>query len=485
MRVAVLLWTVCLMLAAGRGEQAVQRRQEPFVPVAAIYRSERSRDAARAAADLEAIRELGFTSVRVPLEWAASEPARGTYDFAALNETLALAGQQGLRVSVRLDVSPLPSWLLRRHPDGRFVPESKSGTAGPARACLDHPGVRADVEAYVAAATANAARHAAWQAIDLGSDLPDGFCRCPHTERRFREWLTAARGPEPRQPSSAASDRAAFVALQRADHLALLTAAASARGTHSASSSARAPSILRHLVGESPGQDDWLMSTIVDRYGSAVPPETGSATLLAASRLALALDGLRSAARDKGWLMTDALPAARASDLRLMTWAALSRGARGVTFGEWRGSAAGALARVIGRNPALLRSAPPAPVENRDRLRSPTAGPGLARARRRLSRVLRAEHRGRFHPPRRNRRRHGGPLSAGVCRLARDSSRGCGRRAEGAMSRQGGRSSRARRRRRAINCSCRLLHAPASVLTCASRAPRVSSKPDSWSHRRC
>ena len=60
MRVAVLLWTVCLMLAAGRGEQAVQRRQEPFVPVAAIYRSERSRDAARAAADLEAIRELGF-----------------------------------------------------------------------------------------------------------------------------------------------------------------------------------------------------------------------------------------------------------------------------------------------------------------------------------------------------------------------------------------------------------------------------------------
>ena len=363
MRVAVLLSTVCLMLAAGRGEPAVQRRQEPFVPVAVIYRSERSRDPARAAADLEAIRELGFNSVRVPLDWAASEPARGTYDFAALNETLGVAGQRGLRVSVRLDVSPLPGWLLRRYPDGRFVPESKSGTAGPARACLDHPGVRADVEAYVAAATANAARHAAWHAIDLGSDLPDGFCRCPHTERRFREWLTAARGPEPRQPASAASLRAAFVALQRADHLALLTAAASARGAHSASSSARAPSILRNLFGESPGQDDWLMSTIVDHYGSAVPPETGRATLLVASRLTLALDGLRSASRDKGWLMTDALPAARTSDLRLMTWAALSRGARGVTFGEWRGSAAGALARVIGRNPALFGPLRPRPAK--------------------------------------------------------------------------------------------------------------------------
>ena len=334
MRVAVLLWTVCLMLAAGRGEQAVQRRQEPFVPVAAIYRSERSRDAARAAADLAAIRELGFNSVRVPLEWAASEPARGTYDFAALNETLALAGQQGLRVSVRLDVSSLPGWLLRRHPDGRFVPESKSGASGPARACLDHPGVRADVEAYVAAATANAARHAAWQAIDLGSDLPDGFCRCPHTERRFREWLTAARGPEPRQPSSAASDRAAFVALQRADHLALLTAAASARGTHSASSSARAPSILRHLVGESPGQDDWLMSTIVDHYGTAVPPETRQRDITRG--FAAGAGARRPAIRGTRQGLADdrRVPAARASDLRLMTWAALSRGARGVTV--WR-----------------------------------------------------------------------------------------------------------------------------------------------------
>jgi hypothetical protein len=222
--------------------------------------------------------------------------------------------------------------------------------------------VRADVEAYVAAATATAARHAAWHAIDLGSDLPDGVCRCPHTERRFREWLTAARGSAPRPPSSSASDRAAFLALQRADHLALLTAAASARGAHSASSSARAPSILRNLVTESPGQDDWLMSTVVDHYGSAVPPGTDSAARLAAWRLALALDGLRSASRDKGWLMTEALPEPRASDLRLMTWAALARGARGVTFGERRGPAAGALARVIGRNPALFDPLRPRPA---------------------------------------------------------------------------------------------------------------------------
>jgi hypothetical protein len=91
--------------------------------------------------------------------------------------------------------------------------------------------------------------------------------------------------------------------------------------------------------------------------------------------LAFALDGMRSAARDKGWLMTDSAPGGRAGDLRLMTWAAFSRGARGVTYDDWRRSgpggtsvglvgpddtitdrarAAGGLARVIGRNPALF-----------------------------------------------------------------------------------------------------------------------------------
>ena len=386
MKFAILLPAVCLMLAAGRGEQVAQR-QEPFVPVAVTYRSDGSRDRARAAADLATIRELGFNSVRVPLPWVASEPARGTYDFEALNQTLELASQQGLRLSVRLDISSLPRWLLRQYPDGRFVPELKPSAAQPVGACLDHPGVRAAVQAFVAAATANAARHTAWHAIDLGSDLPDGFCRCPHTERRFREWLTAAFGPEPRPASSAASDRAAFVALQRADHLALLTAAASARGAHSASSAVRAPSILRNLLGEPPGQDDWLMSTVVDHYGTAVPPETGRASVLrpsglAPSRLALALDGLRSATRDKGWLMTDGVPAAPASDLRLLTWAAIARGARGVTYGDWRGMAegartpigwdgtiadrvraAGALARVIGRNPALFGPLRPRPAQ--------------------------------------------------------------------------------------------------------------------------
>jgi beta-galactosidase len=382
MRSAILL-TACLLLAALPAAQPVPWRPEPFVPVGVSYPSELSRDRERATADLEAIYTLGFNSIRVPIEWADAEPARGQYRFDALDQTLELAGQAGLKVVLQLDTESMPAWLLRRYPDGRFVPVSRPEGPRPQRACLDHPGVRADVEAYVAAASARAARHPAWQAFDIGSELENGFCVCPHTERRFREWLKATFGSDARPAALAASDRAAFVALERRDHLALVAGAAAARGGRFSSSSASAPSVLQHLIyprGEPPGQDDWLMTTVVDHYGTLVPPELTRVASLPAAQLAFALDGIRSAARDKGWLMTDRTVTGRtaqvpsAADLRLWTWAALSRGARGVTYADWRASgpsasrslvgpdgtisdrarAAGGLARVIGRNPALF-----------------------------------------------------------------------------------------------------------------------------------
>ena len=69
---------------------------------------------------------------------------------------------------------------------------------------------------------------------------------------------------------------------------------------------------------------------------------------------ALALDGLRSAVGDKGWLATDAslspnaTTGVSAADERLWTWLAVSRGARGVTFGDWRASGNRASTSLVG-----------------------------------------------------------------------------------------------------------------------------------------
>jgi Beta-galactosidase/Beta-galactosidase trimerisation domain len=372
--------TACLWLAAIPAAQPASRRSEPFVPVAVSYPGPLARDRERAIDDLEAIRTLGFNSIRLAIEWADGEPARGKYRFDTLDEMLTLAGQSGLKVMLQLSTASVPAWVLERYPDGRFVSETKAVSRRTDRICLDHSGLRADVASFVAAATARAARHAtstssfAWHSIDLGSELQDGLCLCPHTQRRFRDWLKATTGSAEPAAASASADAATFVALERRDHLAALTDAAAARGIRVSTSAADAPSVLRQLTSrrrDRPGQDDWLMTTVVDHYGTLLPPQLVDGRGLAPPQLALALDGLRSAVRDKGWLATTS---ASAADERLLTWLAVSRGARGVTFGDWRASgaragpslvgadgtisnrarAAGGLARVIGRNPALF-----------------------------------------------------------------------------------------------------------------------------------
>ena len=367
------------------------------MPIGVSYPAPLARDRERAMADLEAIRALGFNSIRVAVEWSDAEPARGQYQFDALDGMLTLAGQSGLKVMLQLSTASVPAWVLERYPDGRFVSKTQGGGPRTDRICLDDPGVRADVAAYVAAATARAARHAssssslAWHSIDLGSELQDGLCLCPHTQRRFRDWLKATTGSAEPTAARAPADAATFVALERRDHLAALTGAAAARGIRVSTSAADAPSVLRQLTSrpsDRPGQDDWLMTTVVDHYGTFLPPQLMDGGSLTPTQLALALDGLRSAVRDKGWLATDAslspnaTTGVSAADERLWTWLAVSRGARGVTFGDWRASgnragtslvgpdgtigdrarAAGGLARVIGRNPALFAPLKPRPA---------------------------------------------------------------------------------------------------------------------------
>jgi hypothetical protein len=356
-----------LLVWAAAAAQLPSARQEPFVAAGVSYRVALARDRVRTASDLGAIRTLGFNVVRVAASWSDLEPTRGQYRLNDLDSVLELAGSAGLRVIVRLDTALPPAWLLSRYRDGGYVPAVASEKTARARACFDHPGVRADVEAFVSAVVKRVASQAAFQAVDVGSDLDAGFCLCPHTTRRFREWTAVTFGSAQRPSGLLSRDRAAFVTLERRDHLAMLGAATSARGTRLLTTTASMPSLLR-APGGAAGQDDWLMSRVVDRYGAMLGLRNGRARVSPA-RMAFGLDGVRGAAGAKGWLASHVTDAG-AGDLRLWTWAAVSRGARGVVFGEWRGGGANeggglvasgegldavaALARVIGRNQALF-----------------------------------------------------------------------------------------------------------------------------------
>ena len=260
---------------AASGAIRADRRVVPGARLLAI--------ASERAADLEAIRTLGFNSIRVAVEWADAEPARGQYRFDALDGMLDLAGQSGLKVMLQLSTASLPAWVLERYPDGRFVSKTQGGGPRTDRICLD-ASRRARRRRGVCRRRDGTRRPSrlillmlAWHSIDLGSELQDGFCLCPHTaaplsrvaesDDRFRR---AERGAL-RQLIAAT-----FVALERRDHLAAADGCGRRAGHTCLDERGRravGPSTARVSTSDRPGQDDWLMTTVVDHYGTFLPPQ--------------------------------------------------------------------------------------------------------------------------------------------------------------------------------------------------------------------
>jgi Beta-galactosidase trimerisation domain/Beta-galactosidase len=321
MRLAALVASALLVLSAST---APQRRAEPFVPVAVSYDPATSLEGNLLRTELEAIRALGFNSIKTRTAWSVAEPIRGQYRFESLHRVLAAADEIGLKIILEIDASPAPDWLLRIHPDARCRAVSNSEQSY----CFDHPDVRNAVMSFIGAASERAAQSPSVYAVDVGSS----------------------------------------------DFLKLKVEASSPRGASLVISHSAAPSVLQSHKG---AQDDWSISTLVDQYGTTIPPTPGGP-----SRLLPALDGIRSATRDRGWWANVVMDgeASTEADLRLWSWSALSRGARALilttsesTHAEAmpgrsvsiadRRRAAAQFAGVVSRNPALFAPLRPRPAK--------------------------------------------------------------------------------------------------------------------------
>ena len=430
--------TLALLAAA---PPAAQRATEPFVPIGVWYGGGTSRapmlshnpagerDAWRR--DLQAIKSLGFNSVKTWVDWASTEPVRGQYRFDALEQLLSLADAVGLRVIVQIYTDAAPEWLGKRYPDSSFVTDqgTRIGSQASPGYCLDHAGVRADMTAFIGAASAAAARHPSFYAIDVWSEphivnwvwfnTPVEFCYCPHTQARFRDWLqlryrtldalnaawyrTFASWDDVEAPRFGTIlsytdfiDWKTFTAAKLLEDLKLKADASASRGARAVSSHSDAPAIMLSPLSGYGNPDDWWMSQVVDHYGTSIYPKHASAAApWSPVRLASALDGIRSAAREKGWWIGElqagqgatgvrvASPVTGA-DLRFWGWATISRGARAISYYAWypmssgyesngygmidldgritdRAKVAGEFAGVIGRNAGLFAPLRPHP----------------------------------------------------------------------------------------------------------------------------
>lgn len=335
-------------------------------------------------ADIRRIRDLGFRAFRCWVDWASAEPEPGRYDFSTLDVLLELAEQEGMRVFVQVYMDSAPEWVGRQFPDSLFV-SSNGQAVQPETApgyCRDHPAVRRADTAFYRALAQHAARSRALIGWDLWSEphvinwanptyIPNPeFCFCPHTKRRFREWLRKRYGTlealnrawyrryraweevEPNRLSTILSytdyiDWKMFIADKLGEDLRERYEAVKEAAPRTAATSHAAGVGLFSSPHWWEGQsDDWTMARQVDYYGTSFYPKHSAFVDREPSWRAALLDFARSfgfAEGRNGFVIgelqagfgTVALnvsPEVTAADIRLWAWSALARGAKGIHF---------------------------------------------------------------------------------------------------------------------------------------------------------
>jgi beta-galactosidase len=332
--------------------------------------------------DLKKIRALGFNTVRAWIDWASAEPREGSYRFDTLDVIVELAEQEGLRVFVQVYMDSAPEWVGRKHPDSLFVssnglavkPESSPGY------CRDHPAVRKADNAFYRALSAHLAKSKAFLGFDLWSEphvinwanpayIPNPeFCFCTNTQRRYRDWLKKKYTTldalneawyrryesweeiEPNRLSTILSytgyiDWKAFIVDKLGEDLRERRDSVKAASPRVIAASHAAGVGLfaspHYWEGQS---DDWTMAAQVDYYGTSFYPKHSAFVDRDPQWRAALLDFTRSfgfaggrggfhIGELQGGFGTIALnvsPTVTPEDLRIWSWSALARGAKGI-----------------------------------------------------------------------------------------------------------------------------------------------------------
>lgn len=389
--------------------------------------------------DLRQIRSLGFNTIRCWIDWASGEPSEGDYRFDTIDVLLELAEQEGLKLVIQTYMDAAPDWVGRRFPDSLY--EAASGQKMQSESapgfCFDHPGVQKAEIAFFTALAKRAARSKAFLGWDLWSEphvinwatanylyRPE-FCFCPSSVKRFRAWLEKRYGSldalnrawyrrfsawdevQPGRLSTILSytdyiDWRSFIQEKLGEDLRMRYQAVK-RGAPDriATSHAASPSLFTSPLAGDGSPDDWIMARQVDYYGTSFYPKHSMPVGRDPAWRAALLDFARSSAFGpsghggfwigelQGGFGTVALNVSAtvtADDLRMWTWSALARGAKGINFYAWfpmntgyesggygliqldgtvteRSRAAGEIARVVDRNQKLFLEARPPRAE--------------------------------------------------------------------------------------------------------------------------
>ena len=145
--------------------------------------------------DAQLMRDLGLDVVRMgEFSWFKMEPEEGRFDFAWLDEAIALLASYGIKTILGTPTAAPPAWIIEQDPT--IEPMDDQGRrrhfGGRHHDCQSHPGYRAHIQRFVTAYAehfANNPNVIGWQVDNELGNSHDELCFCPHCENRFRQWL--------------------------------------------------------------------------------------------------------------------------------------------------------------------------------------------------------------------------------------------------------------------------------------------------------
>jgi beta-galactosidase len=343
--------------------------------------------------DLPAIREAGLDAVQLWAVWGWIEAEPGRFRWDDYDRLIELADREGLRVVISTVAEVQPFWVPRLFPDALMVdhrgrpvvssPRVECNVGLTPGGCIDHPGLRERLGAFLTAIGQRYADSAALLAWDCWNELrwavgSEGHvCHCPRTVATFRRWLEDRYGDLeglsrawrrryaswedvwpgrlPGRPYTDLVEFQAFLTWRASAHMA-------DRYRWLREGDPRHP-ILAHCASPStwsdgsdrfephPGYEqalsrgnDWRHADVLDGYGGSHFPHWMRMT---AAELGSRLESVRSAAGARpvwvselqggpAWTGDDPGPPLSGALQQSWVWRAIARGARGILFWSWR-----------------------------------------------------------------------------------------------------------------------------------------------------
>ncbi len=145
--------------------------------------------------DARLMEEMGLKVVRLAeFSWHKMEPEEGKYDFAWLDEAIALLGAHHMKIVLGTPTAAPPAWLINRHPE--ILPIDREGRTrgfgGRHHDCQSNPVYRSYVRKIVTAMAEHYKNNPCvigWQPDnELGNSHHD-LCTCDSCRCRFQGWL--------------------------------------------------------------------------------------------------------------------------------------------------------------------------------------------------------------------------------------------------------------------------------------------------------